>query len=102
MALDMRGRMKMGLRLVALAPAFAIGLPAQWLALKLGSPLARHMPVIFHRYLCFVMGVRVIREGRLDPRRPLMIVSNHCSWLDIVVISSLFPVSFIAKSEVGT
>ncbi len=102
MALDMRGRIKMGLRLAALAPAFAIGLPAQWLVLKLGSPLSRHMPVIFHRYLCFVLGIRVIREGKLDPRRPLMIVSNHVSWLDIVVISSLFPVSFIAKSEVGT
>ena len=63
MALDMRGRMKMGLRLAALAPAFAIGLPAQWLALKLGSPLTRHIPVIFHRYLCFVMAVKVIREG---------------------------------------
>ncbi|MCU0820223.1 MAG: 1-acyl-sn-glycerol-3-phosphate acyltransferase [Beijerinckiaceae bacterium] len=102
MALDLRGRLKLGLRLVALAPAFAIGLPAQWVALKLGSPLTRHMPVIFHRYLCFVLGVRVIREGKLDPRRPLMIVSNHVSWLDIVIISSLFPVSFIAKSEVGT
>ncbi|PPD14495.1 MAG: 1-acyl-sn-glycerol-3-phosphate acyltransferase [Methylobacterium sp.] len=95
----------MGLRLFALAPAFAIGLPAQWLALKLGPagvPLVRHMPVIFHRYLCLVLGVKVIREGALDPRRPLMIVSNHVSWLDIVVLSSLFPVSFIAKSEVGT
>jgi lyso-ornithine lipid O-acyltransferase len=102
MALDARGRLKITLRLAALAPAFALGLPAQWLALKFGSPLARHMPVIFHRYLCFILGVTVIREGVLDPRRPLMIVSNHCSWLDIVVLSSLFPVSFIAKSEVGT
>ncbi len=102
MTLDFRGRMKIGLRLMALAPAFAIGLPAQWVALKFGSPLTRYMPVIFHRYLCFVLGVKVIREGRLDPRRPLMIVSNHVSWLDIVVLSSLFPVSFIAKSEVGT
>lgn len=102
MALNIRQRTKLALKLAALAPAFAFGLPAQWLALKTGSPLARHLPVIFHRYLCFVIGVRVEREGALDARRPLMVVSNHVSWLDIVVISSLFPVSFIAKSEVGT
>lgn len=102
MALNFRQRTKLALKLAALAPAFALGLPMQWLALKTGSPLARHLPVMFHRYLCFVMGVRVEREGAPDTRRPLMVVSNHVSWLDIVVISSLFPVSFIAKSEVGT
>jgi lyso-ornithine lipid O-acyltransferase len=100
MALNFRQRTKLALKLAALAPAFALGLPMQWLALKTGSPLARHLPVMFHRYLCFVMGVRVEQEGAPDTRRPLMVVSNHVSWLD--VISSLFPVSFIAKSEVGT
>lgn len=89
-------------RVVALLPAFAIGLPAQWLALKIAPPLARWMPVIFHRYLLFVLGVRVERDGLADRRRPMLITSNHLSWLDIVVISSLFPVSFISKSEVGT
>jgi 1-acyl-sn-glycerol-3-phosphate acyltransferase len=102
MALNIRQKTKVALKLAALAPAFALGLPAQWLALKARSRLARHLPVIFHRYLCLVIGVRIEREGTLDPRRPLMVVSNHCSWLDIVVISALFPVSFIAKSEVGT
>jgi lyso-ornithine lipid O-acyltransferase len=88
-------------RLGAMLPAFLIGLPLQWLALKAGSSLARVLPVLFHRYLLWVMGVRVARHGRADARRPLLIVSNHISWLDIMVISSLFPVSFIAKSEVG-
>jgi lyso-ornithine lipid O-acyltransferase len=88
-------------RVLALLPAFAIGLPAQWLALKVSPGLARWMPVYFHRYLLFVLGVRVERLGLSDPRKPMLIASNHLSWLDIVVISSLFPVSFIAKSEVG-
>lgn len=88
-------------RLAALAPAFLLGLPAQWLALRMAPPLARWMPVIFHRYLLLVMGVKVIRHGGADPRKPLLITANHLSWLDIVVISSLRPVSFIAKSEVG-
>jgi lyso-ornithine lipid O-acyltransferase len=89
-------------RVLALVPAFAIGLPAQWLALKIAPGLARWMPVIFHRYLLFVLGVKVVRKGVPDMRTPILIASNHLSWLDIVVISSLRPVSFIAKSEVGT
>jgi len=88
-------------RLLAMAPAFLIGLPAQWLALRVAPPLARWMPVIFHRYLLFVLGVKVVRQGEADPRSPLLITANHLSWLDIVVISSLRPVSFIAKSEVA-
>lgn len=88
-------------KVAALLPAFLFGLPAQWLALKIAPPLARWMPVIFHRYLLFVLGVKVTRIGAPDPGRPLLITANHLSWLDIVVISSLFPVSFIAKSEVG-
>ncbi len=89
-------------KIAALAPAFALGLPAQWLALRAAPPLARWLPVYFHRYLLFVLGVRVERIGAPDPRKPLLIAANHLSWLDILVISSLFPVSFIAKSEVGS
>lgn len=89
------------MRLLALLPAFALGLPAQWLALRFAPPLARWMPVIFHRYLLRVLGVKVVRHGLPDRRSPLLIAANHLSWLDIVVISSLRPVSFIAKSEVG-
>ncbi|MCA1999478.1 MAG: 1-acyl-sn-glycerol-3-phosphate acyltransferase [Hyphomicrobiales bacterium] len=95
-------RLMIGLKLAALAPAFLLGLPAQWLALRVAPPLARWMPVIFHRYLLFVLGVRIERHGRLDPRKPLRIAANPLSWLDIVVISAVAPVSFIAKSEVAT
>lgn len=89
-------------KLALLAPAFAIGLPAQWLALKLNArSAARVMPVIFHRYVLWAMGVEVERQGAQDRNRPLLIVANHLSWLDILVVSSLGPVSFIAKSEVA-
>jgi 1-acyl-sn-glycerol-3-phosphate acyltransferase len=99
----LRRRLLIALKLAGLAPAFLIGLPLQWLALTLGvRPAYRWMPVLFHRYLLFVLRVRVEKSGEADMRRPLLIVSNHLSWLDIVVISSLAPVSFIAKSEVGT
>jgi lyso-ornithine lipid O-acyltransferase len=94
-------KIRISVRIALLAPAFLLGLPAQALALKLAPSLARWMPVLFHRYVLFVMGVKVTRIGAPEPGRPLLIVSNHVSWLDILVISTLFPVSFIAKSEVA-
>lgn len=94
-------RLVIGARMAALAPAFALGIPAQWLALRIAPALARWMPVYFHRYVLFVLGVKVRLKGQLSLERPLLVAANHSSWLDILVISSLHPVSFIAKSEIA-
>jgi 1-acyl-sn-glycerol-3-phosphate acyltransferase len=40
--------------------------------------------------------------GALSVQRPLLLASNHSSWLDIPVLAAAMPVSFVAKSEVGT
>jgi 1-acyl-sn-glycerol-3-phosphate acyltransferase len=39
-------------------------------------------------------------HGAPDGRRPLMLVANHVSWLDIFAINSVIPVRFVAKAEV--
>ncbi|CAN1569591.1 PlsC 1-acyl-sn-glycerol-3-phosphate acyltransferase [Rhabdaerophilaceae bacterium] len=101
MSLTFRQKLKIAGKLAAMVPAFAVGLPAQWLALRFSPSLSRRLPLIFHRYLAYVIGVRILREGHLA-QGPVMLVSNHVSWLDIVVLSACHPVSFIAKSEVGT
>ena len=69
------------------------------LALKL--PLAKWLPVAYHRFVCRMMGVRITVKGSPSRMRPLLLTSNHISWLDIPVISAVAPVSFIAKSEVA-
>ena len=74
----------------------------QAVALKYNWRIAHKMPVWFHRLVLKLLRVRVRIEGAPAPDRPLLIVSNHLSWLDIVVIGAAFPVSFIAKAEVGT
>jgi 1-acyl-sn-glycerol-3-phosphate acyltransferase len=45
--------------------------------------------------------VQVSVDGEIADHRPLLILSNHSSWLDIVVLSSVMPMSFIAKSDVA-
>ncbi len=46
-----------------------------------------------------ILGVRVERSGTPPPAGHL-VVSNHLSYLDIIVLGSLLPVVFVSKSEV--
>ena len=49
-----------------------------------------------------IVGVKVVVHGELPPASTTasMIASNHVSWLDIFVVSSVRPTRFIAKSEI--
>lgn len=94
-------RVRMGARFLVIVLVTAIGIPIQWVALKLRLPLRRHIPVLYHRILLRLLGVRVSLKGEPVPERPLLILSNHSSWLDICVVGSLTPLFFVAKSEVA-
>ena len=76
-------------------------LPVQAVAVRLGLPLRRRIPVWFHRVVCAVLGIRVHETGRRMHEHPLLIVANHSSWLDISVITTVAPVVFVAKQEVA-
>ena len=47
-----------------------------------------------------MFGLRIEVNGRLARDAPVLVLANHVSWLDISVIGSLGPLSFVAKSEV--
>ena len=53
----------------------------------------------WHRRLCRLLGLELRIEGK-PPATPMLIVANHISWLDIPVLGSLMPVSFVSKQEV--
>ncbi|MCE2474347.1 MAG: 1-acyl-sn-glycerol-3-phosphate acyltransferase [Alphaproteobacteria bacterium] len=80
---------------------FLLLLPVHVAALASGSHWSRRIPVMFHRGLLYLFGIRVRRVGRPSQKRPTLFASNHASWLDIVVLSSLVPVSFVAKAEIA-
>lgn len=83
-----------------LALLFFLLYPAQRLILwtKRGDPGV--IPVMFHRVIIRLLGIKISIEGQPSPQRPLLLASNHVSWLDISLMGALFPLSFIAKSEV--
>lgn len=50
--------------------------------------------------LCRVFGVRTVLRGRIQPP-PVLVVANHISWLDIMVLYSLARTGFVSKAEVA-
>jgi lyso-ornithine lipid O-acyltransferase len=95
-------RLRITMVLVCLAPVLLLGIVLQLPAIKLGLGYRRHLPMLFHRCVCWLLGVRVHQRGSAAMLRPMLVVSNHVSWLDISVIGSVMPLCFIAKSEVET
>lgn len=94
-------RIRAALVLTALTAVTLPLIPVQWLALRTGGPVRRHLPVLWHRIACATVGIRVTEIGRPARERPLLIVANHVSWIDITVLGGRLPLSFVAKSEVA-
>lgn len=91
----------LALRLALQVLAFLALAPVQIVATRLDLPLAGRLPVAFHRLFLRLFGIRVVVRGRPPGRQPTLVLANHVSWLDIPVMSSLMPLSFIAKSEIA-
>jgi 1-acyl-sn-glycerol-3-phosphate acyltransferase len=47
-----------------------------------------------------VMGVELVVQGEPPGRGPLLLVSNHISWLDILVLNAARPSRFVSKADV--
>jgi lyso-ornithine lipid O-acyltransferase len=76
-------------------------LPFQLIGIALRRPMQRSIPYLYHRILCMLIGVRIRQIGKRSTDFPLLILANHASWLDIVVITALTPAVFVAKKEVA-
>ena len=72
----------------------------QWLLDKLGLPGWGAIAVGYYRVLCRLLRIRVRVVGEPVRDRAVLFVSNHVSWVDILVIGSIAPVAFVAKREV--
>lgn len=83
--------------------AFTVVLmPLQAIGLMLGCRWVATFPVFYHRCCCRLLGFRVRRIGQPARGGPVLFVANHASYLDISVLGSLIPGSFIAKTEVAS
>jgi 1-acyl-sn-glycerol-3-phosphate acyltransferase len=54
---------------------------------------------LWSRACCAIFGVRVTVRGRV-PEPPFILVSNHLSYVDILVLGTQLPCVFVAKAEI--
>lgn len=76
-------------------------MPVQAVLLRVAPRAARRFPNWYHRQVCRILGVRLHVEGEIARNRPVLVVANHTSWLDIPVLSAVAPLSFVAKKDVA-
>lgn len=93
------------LRAFLLAAAFfcltVASIPIQWLSIRLRLPLQKSYPNVYHRFLTRMIGIRVTVIGTPVQDRGVLMIANHTSYFDILVMSAVARVSFVAKSEVS-
>lgn len=75
--------------------------PLQWLLCRLVSEPPLHLPRLFHRLFCRLLGMDVVLSGAPVAQGPVLFVANHLSWIDIPVLGSRLPGAFVAKSEIA-
>ena len=85
----------------ALGLFLCIALPIQSLAMMFKWPVRTRIPALFHQCVCYLLGVRIHARGEIAAARPLLLLPNHVSWLDISVLSALAPISFVSKNDVA-
>lgn len=79
-----------------------IATPLQWLALRFGWRLRHAIPIASSRLLAWILRMRVVARGATVPARARLLAANHVSWLDILALSSVEPMCFLAKIEVAS
>ena len=95
-------RLRAALIIAAFFAITLIGMPVQWLLLKLRLPAARTFPHRYHRIVAALFGMHIKVVGKPVSGEGVLMIANHTSWADIVIFSAVAPISFVAKSEVAS
>lgn len=77
-------------------------IPIQAVLVQFSGPAKNHFARFYHRSLCWIIGLklRVIGTPCQQPRT--LYVSNHSSWLDILVLGATLDARFVSKAEVAS
>ena len=86
---------------VVLVPFMIVGVPVQFVITRLNLPFWNVLPRLFHKLGCAFLGLKVTTLGRPETIYPVLLVSNHISWTDIIAIGAVADVTFVAKSDIA-
>ncbi len=81
---------------------WCIAMPVLFMLLQtLRVQKAAQLPMLFHRGVCWIVGIDVRVAGQASEASPALFVANHISYLDIFAIGGSLRGHFIAKSEIA-
>jgi 1-acyl-sn-glycerol-3-phosphate acyltransferase len=83
---------------------FALNLAGRGTLRVLGRPVhawTSRLLTLWARLMTRLLGARVEVEGT-PPRAPFLLVSNHLSYMDVVVLATCLPATFVARADVAS
>lgn len=95
------GRIRAVRRIATIVVWTLLALPIQALLVALPGKAHVSFGRFYWRTAAWLIGLRVQVVGTPAAGRSVLFVSNHSSWLDIVVLGSALDACFVAKREVG-
>ena len=88
------------LRLIIFLLFTLVLLPFQLVIVYLIKKNTYIIPYFFHNLCRRIFGIKIKICGKVSGNFPVLFISNHASYLDILILGSLFKTSFVAKREV--
>lgn len=76
-------------------------IPIQAVLVQFSGPARNSFARFYHRSLCWIIGLRLRVIGTPCQHPRTLYVSNHSSWLDILVLGATLDARFVSKAEVA-
>ena len=76
-------------------------LPFQFIIVFFIKNYAYIIPYFYHKICLRIFVIKIKNFGKFSINFPILLISNHASYLDIIILGSLFKTSFIAKKEIS-
>ena len=89
------------LRLIIFLLFTLVLLPFQLVIVFLIKKYTYIIPYFFHNLSRRIFGIKIRVSGKASTKSPVLFISNHASYLDILILGSLFKTSFVAKKEIA-
>ena len=89
------------LRLIIFLLLILALLPFQFIIVFFIKNYAYIIPYFYHKICLRIFGIKIKTFGKVSINFPILLISNHASYLDIIILGSLFKTSFIAKKEIS-
>jgi len=96
------GRVRAVRRIISAVLWTLIAIPLQAVLMVLPGQAHIGFARCYHATLCWLIGLKVQVVGTPCRDRPVLFLSNHSSWLDILVLGGVLEAAFVSKAEVGT